>query len=176
MDIDVWVTTLKGKVLYHKRAAEHGKFTFETPALPRDRQESDDYDYGGEDSEEEDTYRVCLEHQQNPSRSHPTGTKRAIMFKLNQSFNGGTQRSETAAKTSDTDRLQESMQSMHRTLSGMIGDLSKLQMRDKALTARLVKTGRRVSGMAIFSLIVTLGISALQFRYYRGYFKQKKLC
>lgn len=181
MDIDVWITTISGKVLYHRRSSEHGKFSFNTPTVSKEHHDEslddyeDDYDYA-EDSHEEDTYKICIEHQQSPSRAHPPGTKRLISFRLNQAFNGARDKLGEAAGKSDTDKLQVTMRDMHATLSAMIGDLSQLQKRERTLTHRMQRTTGRVTGLAMFSLVVTLATSALQFRYYKGYFKQKKLC
>lgn len=178
MDIDVWITTVQGKVLYHRRSSEHGKFSFDTPALSKEHEhdmlDDDDYDYT--DTNEEDTYKICIEHQQSPSRSHPPGTKRLVSFHLNQAFNGAKNRYGDAAGAKDTDKLQATMRDMHTTLSGMIGDLSQLQKRERTLTNRMQRTTSRITWLAVFSLFVTLATSALQFRYYKGYFKQKKLC
>lgn len=180
MDIDVWITTMQGKVLYHRRSPEHGKFSFDTPGVPKDRDHDmlDDDDYGYADAHEEDTYKICIEHQQSPSRSHPPDTKRLISFHLNQAFNGANagERLADAAGAKDTDKLQATMRDMHTTLSGMIGDLSQLQKRERTLTNRMQRTTSRITWLSIFSLFITLATSALQFRYYKGYFKQKKLC
>lgn len=176
MEIDVWITTQKGAVLYHKRAADHGKFTFRTPAISKDHDDDvlDDYDY--DEPYEEDTYKICIEHQQPPSRAHPMGTRRMISFVLHQAFNGLKEKGENVAAASDTDRLQASMRQIHTTLSGMIGDLSQLQRRERTLTTRMQKTTSTITYLAILSVVVTVATSALQFKYYRGYFKQKKLC
>lgn len=181
MDIDVWITTMKGKVLYHRRSSEHGKFSFNTPAIAKEHHDEtlddyeDEYDYA-EESHEEDTFKICIEHQQAPSRAHPAGTRRMISFKLNQAFNGVHDRLNEAAGKGDTDKLQETMREMHTTLSGMIGDLSQLQRRERTLTRRMQRSAGRVTWLAAFSLVVTLATSFAQFRYYKGYFKQKKLC
>lgn len=177
MEIDVWVTTMDGKVLYHRRAADHGKFTFKTPSIAKHHEDMDDEDYDYEDEgDEEDTFKICIEHQQHPSRAHPPGTHRLVSFKLHQSFKGGTISMDSAATASDTDKLQESMRQIHTALSGMIGDLSQLQRREKTLTARMQRTTSRVTSLAILAVIVTMATAAFQFKYYQGYFKQKKLC
>jgi len=178
MAIDVWITTVEGRVLYHKRAPEHGKFSFQTPALPQDKHsgvddEDDEEDYM--DEAEEDTFKVCLEHQQVASRGHQMGTQRLVYFHLHHAFNavsGG----DKFASSADTDRLQATMRNMHSSLSAMVGDLSQMQRRERTLMARTQKTTARVTFFAIVSLIVIMGTSALQFKYYQGYFKRKKLC
>lgn len=180
MDIDVWITTMSGAVLYHKRSREHGKFSFRTSGASRRHDDEmlddeDEYDYQ-EESTEEDTYKICLEHQQAPSRAHATGTKRMISFRLNEAYDGVAGKEGDAAEKGDTDRLQATMRDMHSSLSGMIGDLNQLQRREKGLTNRMKKMAKRVTALAVFSLVVTLATSAMQFRYYQGYFKQKKLC
>lgn len=177
MEIDVWITTQKGVVLYHKRAADHGKFTLRTPLVSKEHHDDvldDDYDY--DDPYEEDTYKICIEHQQPPSRAHPVGTRRMVSFVLHQAFNGLKEKGDSAAAASDTDRLQATMREMHTTLSGMIGDLSQLQRRERKLTSRMQKTTSTITYLAILSLLVTVATSAMQYRYYQGYFKQKKLC
>ncbi|KAI0562501.1 hypothetical protein FGB62_59g13 [Gracilaria domingensis] len=174
MEIDVWVTTLQGKVLYHKRAPDHGKFSFDTPAIERQHKPADEYEY---DDEEEDTYRICIEHQQKAGRVHPAGAKRAIEFNLDQAFAGSsTDGVERAAKATDTDRLQKSLRRMHTSLSGMIGDITRLQRRERMLIQRMEGTTGRVMMLAILSLFVTIATCAAQYKYYEGYFKQKKLC
>lgn len=173
MPIDVWVTTLQGRVLYNKRAEDHGKFSFITPKVEREHRPADDYEY---EEEEEETYRICIEHQQKAGRVHPAGTRRAIEFNLDQAFGGVSEDVERAAKATDTDRLQKSLRQMHTSLSGMIGDLTRLQRRERNLTARMEHTTGHVLVLAIFSLTVTIGICAAQYKYYEGYFKQKKLC
>lgn len=174
MEIDVWITTLQGKVLYQKRASDHGKFSFRTPPIHRDHKPSADYEY--DDEEEEDTYRVCIEHQQPAGRAHPSGTRRAVEFKLDQAFPGVRGSTGNAAKASDADRLLDTLRAMHTSLSGMIGELTRLQQRERTLTANMEHTTSRVLWLAIFSLLVTVVTCAAQYKYYEGYFKQKKLC
>lgn len=173
MDIDLWITTVKGSVLYHKRSSNHGKFTFQTPGT--NAHENYDYD---DDNDEDDTFRICIEHQQPASAAHPRGTKRSVSFRLNHTPPSwaGHQRSGKAALAADTDRLQTTMRTMHSSLAGMIGDLSQLERREKLLTKGVENTTRRVTYLAIFSLVVTVMTSALQFTYFKGYFKQKKIC
>ena len=170
MDIDIFITTNDGKVLYHKRAPQHGKFSFWTPKyLPEEFDADDDLE-----EDEEETFRVCLEHQQHASQAHATGTRRSIQFILHQSYKG--ESVAKAASMSDMDRLQNTMRQMHTTLSGMIGDLTQLQRRERLLTEKMEKTNSRVVALAIFGIIVAVGTSLVQFKYYQGYFKQKKLC
>ncbi|CAN8075195.1 unnamed protein product [Agarophyton chilense] len=174
MDIDVWVTNLQGKVLYHKKAPDHGKFSFDTPKIQRQHRPADEYEY---EDEEEDTFRICIEHQQKAGRVHPAGTKRAIEFNLDQAFAGAsTEGVDRAAKASDTDRLQKSLRRMHTSLSGMIGDMTRLQRRERMLTQKMEETTSHVMVLAILSLFVTVATCAAQYKYYEGYFKQKKLC
>lgn len=176
MEIDVWITTMSGTVLYHRRAAEHGKFSFRTPALSRKyhadmMDDEDEYDYE-EARAEEDTFKVCVEHQQVASRAHAAGTRRMVSFKLDEAR----ARDGVAAEKGDTDALQATMKDMHASLSGMVGDLNQLQRREKGLTKRMQRTTGRVTALAVFSLVVMVATSAMQYRYYVGYFKQKKLC
>lgn len=180
MDIDVWITTMQGKVLYHKRASEHGKFSFQTPIV-HDHHDGiddidDDYDYGDEEDidDEEDTYKICIEHQH--KGAHSPGARRSVFFILHETFGNMPDNTERIARATDTDRLQTTMRSMHTTLSGMIGDLSQLQRREHELTNRMKRTSSRVTTLAVISLVVTLATSAVQYKYYKGYFKQKKLC
>lgn len=181
MEIDVWVTTQKGTVLYHRRAADHGKFSFTTPAIAKDHhddvlEDDEQYSYDDEDPYEEDTFRICIEHQQVPSRAHPAGTRRLVSFVLHQAFNGLKEPAQGAASAEDTDHLQLTMREMHTTLSGMIGDLTQLQRRERNLTARMQRTSWRVTAMAVWSVLMMILTSAVQFKYYQGYFKRKKLC
>lgn len=177
MTIDVWITTSEGRVLYHKRAPDHGKFTFMTPGTnvgghaPDPDMDDEDYD----DDEDEDTYKICLEHQQIASRGHVAGTRRLVYFNLDHAFSE-MDRNEKPASGSSADKLQATMRNMHTTLSGIVGDLSQLQKRERSLLSRTQKTSSRITMFAVISLFVTLGTSAFQYKYYKGYFKQKKLC
>lgn len=177
MEIDVWITTSRGHVLYHKRASDHGKFSFSTPSLSKTHDDDvldEEYDY--EDPYEEDTFKICIEHQQQASRAHPGGTRRLVYFVLHQAFNGLRDNGEGSAKVEDTDRLQVKMREMHATLSGIVGDLNQLQRRERNLMKRVKGMGSTVTGLAVFGVTVTLMTSAAQYRYYHGYFKAKKLC
>lgn len=175
MEVDLWITTVQGKVLFNRRSTTHGKFSFRTPRIEGHQEDPDDYDYL--DEPEEDTFKICIEHQQSAGQAHPRGTNRAIYFHVNEAFSQEPHSLENKmAKASDTDRLQSTMRTMHTTLSGMIGDLSQLQRRERLLTAKMEMTTSLVTRLAIFSFIVAIGTSALQFHYYKRYFKQKKLC
>lgn len=178
MEIDVWVTTVGGTVLYHRRAAEHGKFSFRTPALSRKyhadmMDDEDEYDYE-EARAEEDTFKVCVEHQQVGSRAHAAGTRRMVSLKLNEAHGPD---GDDAAEKGDTDRLEATMKDMQASLRDMKLDLDHLQWREeKWLIEGMQRTTGRVTALAVFSLAVMVATSAMQYRYYLGYFKQKKLC
>lgn len=175
MEVDVWITTFSGQVLYHKRATSHGKFSFTTPAVRKTGasgvNEDEDDEYA---SEEEDTYRVCLEHQQPASRSHPAGTRRLVSFHLDHAFNA-LYRGDRHAQVEDVDQLDRTMRQIHTSLLGMIGDLSRLEKRERDLMARIQSTTGRVTKFSIVALAILFGTSALQYKYYSTYFKQKKL-
>lgn len=177
MRIDVWITTVEGRVLYHKYADDHGKFTFDTPKLPNHRENEWADDYEDSYIPEDDTYKVCIEHQQVAGRVHEPGTKRAVSIHFNEAMGMQSERQVSRAATSQsTDQLQSSMREIHNTLSAMIGDLAMLESRERFLTKRISGTIRQVTILAVVSLFVICLTSLLQFRYYKGYFQQKKLC
>lgn len=173
MSIDVWVTTLQGVVIYHRCAHAHGKLTFRTPESVAGSHEEE----GSlqDMREDEDTFKVCIEHQQQPSTAHEAHTERSITVGFQEADRSFWKR-ERPALASDTDRLLRSMRTIHTSLVGMIGDLSQLEQRERSLTKGIMNTGWRVSVLAAISFMTVVLISFLQFRYYRDFFKQKKLC
>lgn len=173
MNIDVWVTTLQGKVLYHRCAPSHGKLSFQTPHSERTHEEDI---YLHEFHDDEDTFQICIEHQQNPSAVQTSpDASRVITLRLND-IQSLAVRHSRAATASDADRLLRSMRSMHTQLSGMIGDLTDLEQRERNTVSDVVRTTWYVTFLAIASLLVIGATSALQICYYKLYFKHKKVC
>lgn len=178
MDIDVWMSTLQGIVLYHKRAPAHGKLSFDTPHSSHAQHRQED-----EEEDDEDTFQLCIEHQQAPSAIHEHGTSRVIIVRLhhlgvhgNLLGSHGDKGKGGAASIGDTDRLLLSMEGMHSELSGMVGDISKLEQNERGLTSHVKETASRVGSLAALSLAVTVVTAGLQFKYYKTYFKHKKVC
>lgn len=188
MDIDVWVTTLPGKVLYHKRAPDHGKLSFQTPsvrnlrvdALHPDVVDNVDADaYGFDQSaEDEDTFRVCVEHQDVPSSLHDDGAHRAISLRLGDGSPAHTAADAATgmARAHDANRLVDSVLYMHEGLTAMVGDLSRLEARERALIDACRRTGTRVSVLAMAAVASAVAVTAAQSHYYGVFFKQNKLC
>lgn len=177
MDIDVWITTLQGKVLYHRCAPSHGKLSFLTPLAEHTGPHYDDYDdlELNDFRQDEDTFRICIEHQQNPSMAHVAGASRVITLRM-KDVDTTVIRHNRAASASDTDRLQRSMRSMHNQLAAMVGDLTQLEHRERTLTKCVAQTAWRVSCLAALSLLVIFATSALQMSYYKTYLRHKKVC
>lgn len=176
MPIDLWITTLLGVVLYHKCAPSHGKFTFTTPESNHklravDEQDHDFYDY----TDDEDTYRICIEHQQTHSKVYMSGTHRIINFHL-ENIENAVVPSINAATDHDTNRLIDKLKFSHISLHHMIDDLVQLQRRDRLLAVRVQHIGYRLSFLAIASLVLSALTSLLQLNYYRMFFKKNKLC
>jgi hypothetical protein len=179
MDIDVWVTTLTGRVLYHKRAPDHGKFSFTTAAATKtehsgiDSEETDDEEYGWVD----ETYRFCVEHQKPVGAVMPADATRIIAFKVDDSSSaaggGGTP---GLAKQAAADRLALAMRKIHESLGSVIVDLTQLQQRERKLVHRVANTNTRLSLLSGLAIAVTVVTSAVQYRYFKAYFTQKKLC
>lgn len=175
MDIDVWVTTTQGRVLYHKRAPSHGAFSFETVA-PQKTQHSgiddgDEETYGWVD----ETYRFCIEHQRAEGAVHGGDVKRFVSFKINEASHGMRMRT-THANDQATDKLTTTMVDMHKTLSALVDDLAVLQQRERILVKRTSKTTGRVSVFSAVSVMVAVFTSAVQYKYFKTYFQSKKLC
>lgn len=199
MEIDVWITTVPGKVLYHHRAPTHGKLSFETPMI--DENEVDrhhehhrrDMD-GGYDDNDEDTYQLCVEHQQPPSLVGTEGLSRVISIKLHDAYSNlvsqhGHQFEQykghvvhqqagegVPATEQHTTQLAQSMESMDQELRGMVVDLTRLQQKERGLTEHVKETASRVSVLAGISVAITMVTASVQFLYYRSYFKHKKVC
>lgn len=176
MQIDLWITTLLGVVLYHKCAPSHGKFTFTTPESNHklrsvDEQDHDFYDY----TDDEDTYRICIEHQQMHSKVYASGTYRIIDFHL-EDIDKAVVPSINVATDQDTNRLIDKLKLSHISLHHMIDDLVQLQHHERLLAARVQHTARRLSFLSITSLVLTLLTSVLQLSYYRIFFRKNKLC
>lgn len=178
MDIDVWVTTLAGAVLWHRRAPDHGKFAFTTGAATKtqhsgiDGEEDDDEDYGWVD----ETYRICVEHQLPPGRVVAGGAARTIALGLMESSLAGGDPGTLPAKDEAANRLQTRMRTMHETLSLVIGDLTKLQNRERKLVKRVKRTNVRIGYLSAIAVIVSVVTAVVQYQYYKQYFTQKKLC
>lgn len=177
MDIDVWVTTTEGRVLYHKRAPSHGSFSFETTTPKKtqhsgiDSEDDDDHMYGWVD----ETYRFCIEHQRTHGAVIDGDVSRLVSFEIK----GSSQNMRMAtnhAKVEATDKLTSKMVDMHHTLNGLLDDLAVLQQRERALVRRVGHTTGRVSAFSALSVCVALVTSALQYKYFKTYFQNKKLC
>jgi hypothetical protein len=176
MEIDLWITTLSGLVIYHNRAADHGKFSFITARVEK-------MQYSGVDDEEEDgfdfqdeTYRICLEHQYRSDAVQPDGAKRSIYFNLHNSFLEIDSEAHNLARSGKTDTLQNNMRNVHDALSNIIGDLSHLQQRERVLVKRLNVTSSRVTYLACLSILIAMITSIMQLQFFKSYFKQRKLC
>lgn len=186
MDIDVWVTNIQGIVLYHKCAPSHGVFTFHTP--PSLNQHHHQYDHHHDDDpddgfdlrefpHDEDTFQICIEHQQPPSGVSEAGTQRIVSLRIgNDATDVALADNNKAASVSDADRLLQHMQSMHGVLVAMVSDLSVLEEKERRLMGNVQHTASRISTLAAMSLSVIAVISVLQMRFYSDYFKDKKLC
>lgn len=177
MEIDVWVTTLKGAVLWHRRAPDHGKFAFTTPPATRtehsgiDSDEEDDEEYGWMD----ETYRVCVEHQAPAGMVHAPDSSRMVYLSVSETRAGDSE-SGSHAKSDAANNLQMKMRVMHESLSLLIGDLTKLQQRERKLVKRVGTTNGRLAWLCGTAVLVSAITSAIQYQYYKTYFTQKKLC
>lgn len=184
MDIDVWVTTMQGTVLFHKRAPAHGKFTFKTPAAVK-RQ------YSGIDSEEEDgedydwtdeTYRFCIEHQSPQGVVMPEGASRKVSFSLenpdvSSAIEAGERRKEHgAASDAGVEEVSKRMRTMHSTMSLLISELTGMQQKERKNVKSNAKMSRNVTLMSLLAILLCIATSAAQYAYYKAYFKQKKMC
>jgi emp24/gp25L/p24 family/GOLD len=177
MEIDVWITTMKGRVLWHKRAPDHGKFVFTTGSVTKtqhsgiDSDDEDEVDYGWTD----ETYRICLEHQRPSGSVHPPGSSRIIAFHLTEEATGAAKGSQPVTGEA-VNTLQLRMRTMHETLSLLITDLTMLQQRERKLVKRVSSTNQHIAILSGFAIAVSLLTALLQYHYYKKYFTQKKLC
>lgn len=188
-DIDVWVTTLQGQVLFHRRDNTHGKFTFRTPPVPLTEHsgiddEADEIN-GLDAGYDEDTYRICVEHQVGAEGSAWTthqNVRRMVSLRVHHStVTGISSLSESVSGTStaqsaNANALEDSMRDMHTTLDSMAGDLAHLQEKERRLAKTVEETNRRVARVAGVSVALAGVTAAAQLRYFRMYFKRKKLC
>lgn len=175
MPIDLWITTLLGVVLYHKCAPSHGKFTFVTPESPHKVAISDEHDHDFYDyTDDEDTYRICIEHQQLHSKVYSPATYRIINFHFENIDNVAVP-SIHVATDHDANRLIDKLKFSHISLHHMIDDIVQLQRRERLLIARVQHTAHRLACLAFSSLTIIALTSLLQLNYYRSYFKKNKL-
>ncbi len=163
MDIDVWVTTLKGRVLYHRHGTEKGMISFMTP-------KSEHLDLDDDDEEDNDTFRVCLEHQLRPSETLTQGAKRLVSYRLDKAQHK-LRGFQSHATLRHAHTLTERLREIHTALSNMMGDLSFLEQRERRLLERNRLTLSRISFLASLSLIVMVATSCIQLTYYRQFFQ-----
>jgi emp24/gp25L/p24 family/GOLD len=181
MELDVWVTTLDGTVLYHKRSPSHGKFIFQTPVVqPRQYsgidEDADDTMMGMEDDEE--TIRICVEHQQHPhEHAAGDGSRRLVSLAMDHTTPpGGVHRDAQLAQEGNAAQLQDGLSRVQDTLASLVSDITMLQQRERILVKHLHATNKRVATYAIISILVAALVSFVQLQYFKIYFKQKKIC
>lgn len=184
MEIDVWITTMQGTVLYHHRAPSHGKLTFTTPAAVKrsysgiDNDEPDDEDYAWTD----ETYRICLEHQNPQGAVLPAGAYRKVGFSiedpaLRKAIENGERRvSHGHASDDDVENVSQKLRTMHSTMSLLISELSTLQQRERKMVKRSKKDSGRIVWLCLLAIIFCAVTAATQYAYYKSYFRQKKMC
>jgi emp24/gp25L/p24 family/GOLD len=179
MELDVWVTTADGTVLYHKRSPSHGKFIFQTPVVqPRQYSGIDDEadDLVGMEYDEE-TIRVCVEHQQDPHAHAGDGSRRLVSLSMDHTTPpGGVHKDASLAHEGQAAQLQDGLSRVQDTLSSLVNDITMMQQRERILVRHLHSTNKRVATYAIFSILVAVCISFAQLQYFKTYFKQKKIC
>ncbi|KAK1861622.1 hypothetical protein I4F81_004204 [Pyropia yezoensis] len=179
MELDVWVITKNGRVLFHRRKTHHGKFSFTTPehpdvdhSRPRNDEDTEEEMYGVE----EDNYQVCIEHQDHPDAVHEAGTKRLVSFKLDHSAaydpSGG---HTVAAKAKDVDGVVRALEDMHHTLLSMKNQLDTLHYREKRLAKANEGTNERVAWYSSVGFVVLLLTGAYQSFYMKRYLTSKKI-
>jgi hypothetical protein len=178
MELDVWVTTMNDAVLYHKRSPSHGKFYFDTPAIHSRQysgiEEEDDAIGMGYD---EETIRICIEHQKDPGAYGTEGARRLVSLRIDHPTPlGNMHNSQKFAQGDHTTQLQDGLGRIQETLSGLVSDLTVLQQRERTLVKRLHSTNTRVVTCAVISIFFAGLTSFLQLRHFRTYFKRKRLC
>jgi emp24/gp25L/p24 family/GOLD len=178
MELDVWVTTMNDAVLYHKRSPSHGKFYFDTPAI-HSRQysgiEEDDDTIGmGYD---EETIRICIEHQRDPGAYSTEGARRLVSLRIDHPTPPGNMHaSQKFALGDHTTQLQDGLGRIQEALSGLVSDLTLLQQRERVLVKRVHSTNTRVLTCVVISIFFAGLTAFLQLRHFKTYFKQKRLC
>jgi emp24/gp25L/p24 family/GOLD len=177
MEIDTWITTMSGHVVYHKRGADHGKFSFVTTPIERNNHSGIDDDDGGDAyGFEDETYRVCFEHQNYAGVVYTDGAKRSIFFRLDGTLVDSDSRVSSIAWNAKTDILQEIVHTMHESLSIIIGELSHLQRRERILVKHVTATSNGVIYLASLSITIAISTSIVHFQNLRTFFMHKKLC
>lgn len=173
----MWVTTLTGQVLYHRRGTPEGMVSFTTPRAPGPSDMDDDIGVGeGAGPPQKDTYRVCVEHQLRASDAVTQGARRLVSYRLNDARIPRLPGSGPRATSKHAGVLVNRLQEMHESLTGMVGDLDELERREFRLLERNYRMSTRLAILAAVSLIALVATSVIQCNYYRVYFKAKKIC
>lgn len=176
MELDVWVTTLTGSVLYHRHGTHEGIVSFTTPRAHAAHDMDDDAAADASGPHQKDTFRVCVEHQLRPSDAVARGARRLVSYRMDGAFVPRLPVGGRRATAKGAGVLVERMREMHASLAGMVGDLDRLEQREFRLLERNERTSRRLATLAGVSLVAIVATSVVQYNYYRAYFKEKKIC
>lgn len=161
--VTVVIKNPEGHVIYQKSELEHGKFSWKSDPMPEGVYDDDlDYAY----AEEEKPYEICIENY--ARRGHE---RRMIFMEMTEEYRARSRE----AKREHVDRVQESLIRMSDLLNGMIAEMSMLENRERRLVNMTKATNTRLTIFASMSFFVIVVVAAYQSRYYRSYFRTKKL-
>ena len=115
---------------------------------------------------EQQRYEICVENL-----GRGVGEKRMVLLEMEEDwgFRG------MKARKKDVDRAEKSLRKMEGLLRGIMGELGRLETRERKLVKITRRTNRRVVWSASVGVVVILMVAGWQYKYYKSYFTAKKL-
>lgn len=182
-DLSIDVRTANGKHVYESssRDSKHHHFSFTSPAVdknqehrhPEDYEDYEDY-YDDYDDEYDVVLEICLMLTFD-SHVHNAEGKRGVSFWIRAEKESVDLRAEGKATVNTVFGMARTLIEMHNSLQSIAQELSTLRQRERRLVHRHESNAKHIYLLAVLSVIVMIGTSALQFMHFKKYFQTKKL-
>lgn len=177
--LHVKVQTESGDSVHESATADPtpAKFAFRTPASEKPLDHAyhyDEYDYDDDDMQVELTYTACLKLTFD-DHMHVPNVKRAVSFWIKHDSGNTPSMHDVKAKEGTVAVVNNAMENMLHSLSGMVADLSALEQRETRLVSRTEANASRLVLLAVLAIIVTVCTAVAQVLHFKTYFKSKKL-
>lgn len=162
MTLDLFVTDVRGVVVYHASNVISSAFTFVTsPASSHSPRTA------------LAPYRFCFHHQAHPHEGHRPGVERRVAVAITQ------ERTEPrvagVATSAHVTAVETRMQEVEQLVDGLVTGLDAASEAAKDVEAIQARVRRWVSATAVLGCVVILGAGAVQVWYLRRMFRKKRL-
>ena len=140
---------------------------------PEDYEDYDDY-YDDYEEEYDVSLEICLMLSFD-THLHNAEGKRGVSFWIRPEKETVDLQSDGKATINTVFGMARTLIEMHNSLQSIAQELSTLRQRERRLVNRHESNARYIYILAVLSVIVMIGTSALQFMHFKKYFQTKKL-